>query len=540
MRVPVLRSLFGRASRNAENGARTWDGETPRLLRHDAMDEHFRRVCAVFSDGRCVIVKGYSLDPQLRETLKRLQRDGAVPRELAEVQGSLEEVAEFWSQAVAGDLPVDDSVVSKRARELLEAAARVRASDIVFEMGGGACVVSVIVNDRRCPLGERLTEAEGSQITGFLFHSKEEGTGQTSYQRASFQGFSARAGGKVPMPGRVSGLRCERGPHEPEGDHLVARIFYRDQLKPGTTVESLGFTAEDAEMFAELRRSLSGGVILGGSTGDGKSTTLAVNLSLQQEEHGGQLNMVTVEDPVEYEIPGAIQIAVPTTGVGEDRAKHFARALMHFVRIHPAVGMVSEVRDAEAAREVLQFIATGHQVWTTIHVADANGILFRMLDMGVEAAEVCRPDLIKLLMKQTLISLLCDRCCLPEPVEELPAFLARRLQGMPDLRFRNPEGCEACAREGAIAAAAWNGYRGQTAVAETIKPDAGYLAEVRRRDAAAARAYWVEQMGGIPIGWKIWAEVVAGRCDPLDAIEKGASVDDIEHWMKGVIREEAA
>ena len=87
---------------------------------------------------------------------------------------------------------------------------------------------------------------------------------------------------------------------------------------------------------------------------------------------------------MEYEIPGAIQIAVPTTGVGEDRAKHFARALMHFVRIHPAVGMVSEVRDAEAAREVLQFIATGHQVWTTIHVADANGILFRMLDMGME------------------------------------------------------------------------------------------------------------------------------------------------------------
>ena len=296
MKVPLLGSLVGRRGGRSENGVRTSDGDTPRLLRHDGMDEHFRRVCAVFSDGRCVIVRGYSLDPQLRETLKRLQRDRTVPRELTEAQGSLEEVAEYWSQA-AGDLPIDDSVVPKRARELLEAAARVRASDIVFEMGGGACVVSVIVNDRRCPLGERLTEAEGSQITGFLFHSKEEGTGQTSYQRASFQGFAARAGGKVPMPGRVSGLRCERGPHEPEGDHLVARIFYRDQLKPGTTVQSLGFAAEDAEMFAELRRSLSGGVILGGSTGDGKSTTLAVNLSLQQEEHGGQLNMVTVEDP---------------------------------------------------------------------------------------------------------------------------------------------------------------------------------------------------------------------------------------------------
>ena len=540
MKITLLRSLLGLVAGGASNRARAVDDETPRLIREDGMDAHFRRVCAVFSDGRCVIVKGYSLDAQLRTTLKRLQRDGAIPRELREAPGSLEEVVDFWSQAVSADLPIDDSVVPKRARELLEAAAKVRASDIVFEMGGGACVVSVIVNDRRCPLGERLTEAEGAQITGFLFHSKEEGTGQTSYQRSSFQGFSARAGGKVSMPGRVSGLRCERGPHEPEGDHLVARIFYRDQLKPRTTVQSLGLTEQDAEMFAELRSSLSGGIILGGSTGDGKSTTLAVNLTLQQTEHGGQLNMVTVEDPVEYEIQGAIQIAVPTTGVGEDRAKHFARALMHFVRIHPAVGMVSEIRDAEAAREVLQFIATGHQVWTTIHVADANGILFRMLDMGVEAAEVCRPDLIKLLMKQTLISVLCDRCCLDVPPEDLPGFMARRLRGMTGLRFRNPEGCEECAREGAIAAAAWNGYRGQTAVAETIKPDAGYLAHVRNRDAAEARAYWVDELGGIPIGWKMWAEVAAGRCDPLDAIAKGASVDDIEHWTKGVMRDEAA
>ena len=420
----------------------------------------------------------------------------------------------------------------RRVRALIESAAEVRASDIVFEMGGGVCNVSVIVNDRKLPLGDRLTEAEGSQYTGYLFHSKEEGTGQTSYQRHSFQGFSVRAGGKVPLPGRVSGLRCQRGPHEPEGDHLVARIFYRDQLKAGTTVESLGFSQGDAEMFAELRSSLSGGVILGGSTGDGKSTTLAVNLTLQQLEHGGQLNMVTVEDPVEYEVPGAVQIAVPTTGVGEDRGKYFAQALAHFVRIHPAVGMVSEIRDADAAREVLQFIATGHQVWTTIHVGDANAILFRVLDMGVEAAEICRPDLIKLLMKQTLVSVLCAECSLSESREALPGWFGDKLARIGALRFRNPAGCEKCKREGEIAGAAWNGYARQTAVAETILPDAGYLAHVRERDAAAARAYWVESLGGVPIGWRMWREVAAGRCDPWDAIAKGASVDDIEAWSK--------
>ena len=507
-------------------------GGMPGLLRDDRMDEHFRRVCAVFSDGSCVVADGYALDPQLRTALKRLQRDGAIPAELAERTGTLEEVAECWERAGEAGREVDESALPRRVREIVEDAAEVRASDVVFEMGGGVCTVSAIVNDRRRRLGERLTEAEGRQIAGFLFHSKEAGTGQTSYQRGSFQGFSVRAGGPVPLPRRVSGLRCQRGPNEPDGDHLVARVFYRDQLKPGTTVQSLGFSDADAEMFSELRSSLSGGIVLGGSTGDGKSTTLAVNLSLQQAEHDGALNMVTVEDPVEYDIPGAIQIAVPTTGVGEDRGEHFTRALMHFVRIHPAVGMVSEIRDAEAAREVLQFIATGHQVWTTIHVADANGILFRILDMGVEAAEVCRPDLIKLLMKQTLLPVLCPSCRLEEPPEPLPGWLAGRMGGMPMLRFRNPAGCGECRKQGEIAAAAWNGYLGQTAVCETILPDAGYLAHVRERDAAAARAHWVDEMGGIPIGWRIWAEVAGGRCDPWDAIAKGASTDEVAAWSR--------
>ena len=133
------------------------------------------------------------------------------------------------------------------------------------------------------------------------------------------------------------------------------------------------------------------------------------------EEAEGQLNVVTIEDPVEYPIPGAVQIAVPTTGSGEERGKHFRNALMHFCRVHPASGMVSEIRDADAARQVLQFIDTGHQVRTTIHVHSANAILFRLLDMGVGTAEVCKPGNIELLMKQTLLPRLCDGCALEEP-----------------------------------------------------------------------------------------------------------------------------
>ena len=534
--------LPGIGRRREEEASGPGDPGVPVLIDSDLMDDHFRRVCAVFSDGRCVIAEGYELDPQLRTSLQRLKREGAIGERLSEEKASLEAVAGHWEAVETGVGGEGDSRLSLRLKRLVEAAAAARASDLVLEVEGGACRVSVIANDRKRPLGERLTEAQGRELAGFLFHSKEEGTGQTSYQRQAFQGFSVRNGEGVSLPQGVSGLRCQRGPHEPEGDHMIARIFYRDQLKKGTTVRSLGFSAEDDAMFAELRSSMSGGIVLGGSTGDGKSTTLAVNLTLQQEEHEGELNLVTVEDPVEYALPGAIQIAVPTTGAGEDRGEHFKRALMHFVRVHPAVGMVSEIRDGDAAREVLQFIATGHQVWTTIHVADANGILFRLLDMGVRASEICRPDLIKLLMKQTLLSVLCEGCRTDTVPDGVPAWLRERLSGFDRVRYRNPEGCERCRRDGdsEIAAAVWRGYGARTAVCETIRPDPEYLGFVRAEDAAGARDYWIGKLGGVPIGARIWDAVIRGECDPRDALEKGASPELIGVEFPGTPRSAAA
>ena len=280
----------------------------------------------------------------------------------------------------------------------------------MFENGPDACRVHAIVNDRKLPLGPPLTPSEGRAVMGFLFHCKDEGSSQTSYRRASFQGFSIRAGGPVPLPGGISALRCQRGPHEPDADHLFARLFYRDRLDEGMTLQRLGFSDAEAALFAEIRMAMQGGVFIGGRAGDGKSTTMAVNLALQMAEMDGQLNLVTLEDPVEYRIPGAIQIAVPTSGSGEARAGHYKDALMHFCRVHPASGMVSEIRDADAARQVLQCVDTGHQIWTTIHVHNANAILFRLIDMGVGAAEVSKPGNVALLMKQTLLPQLCPAC----------------------------------------------------------------------------------------------------------------------------------
>ena len=92
------------------------------------------------------------------------------------------------------------------------------------------------------------------------------------------------------------------------------------------------------------------------------------------------------------------------------------------------------------------------------------------------------------------------------------------------MRFRNPQGCDACNREdrSAVAGKAWNGYAQQTAIAETIRPDAAYLAFVRERDPAGAWEHWVSHMGGRPMGERIWALVAVGHADPFDALRKGA------------------
>ena len=420
-----------------------------RLLRVPAMDVRFRRICAVFAGGRCLIARGYEADARLRSALLALRQSGAIPVAVAEEPATLEEIAECWRAAGAASSPAAGEAAARRIKRLFEDAAAARASDVVFQTGGGACHVFAIVNDRKLQLAEPMTAEEGREAAGFLFHCKDEGSSQTSYRRGSFQGFSIRAGGQVPLPAGISALRCQRGPHEPDGDHLFARMFYADRLDAGMTLERLGFSATEAALFAGIRMAPHGGVFIGGTAGDGKSTTLAVNLALQMAEFGGQLNLVTIEDPVEYRIPGAVQIAVPTSGLGDERAGHFKEALMHFCRIHPASGMVSEIRDADAARQVMQFIDTGHQVWTTIHVHSANAILFRLIDMGVGVAEVTKPGNVALLMKQTLLPLLCPDCALERHAEGrvAPENLAARLRGNGAVRYRNPKGCPRCRRE---------------------------------------------------------------------------------------------
>ena len=497
------------------------------LVTWGRMDADFRAKCAVYEDGRCLVADGYAGDTHVREVLRELRYTGAVPEVLREETATLEELSAVWRGGRAsGGSRMANSERTAKLYGILEQAVEAEADDVFFEIGESDCRVLVSANNRKLPVGAPLTRAEGEWIVEHLFYCKNEGSKQVSIIKQDFQGWGVGER-ELRMPERIAALRCERGPNV-NGEHLVARLFVKGRISDDMTLEKLGFPEEVSEIFREIRMSKYGGIINSGPTGEGKSTTNTVNMITQMREHDHRLNMATVEDPVENPIRGAIQIQVAQGKNLEERALNFAKALMHFVRIHPQVGLMGEIRDLESAKQALQFIDSGHQVWTTLHAHNANGIMFRLLDLGVERAQLVKPGNIRLAMNQRLMSIVCPQCCLEAPPEghRLPAELAGMLG--PEVRYRNPAGCGICldGRRTELAKTAWAGYSNRHAFAEWIVPDEGYLGFVRDNDALGAWRYWLGEMGGITLGTKIWRSVGDGLVDPFDALAKGAKLQE--------------
>lgn len=226
------------------------------------------------------------------------------------------------------------------------------------------------------------------------------------------------------------------------GEKLVLRVLDRGAAPPD--LDRLGL---DDVSLAALRRALAsphGMVVATGPTGSGKTTTLYAALQTLDRE---RLNVVTAEDPVEYQLGGVNQVHVrPDIGFG------FPEALRSFLRQDPDVIMVGEIRDRETADVAVRSALTGHLVLSTLHTNDAVSAITRLTDMGVEPFLIAAA--LRLAVAQRLLRRLCPACKRPAPPDPAVAhelgFAAEAL---------GPVGCDACAG---------TGYRGRLAVAEVV------------------------------------------------------------------------
>ncbi|MDD2659004.1 MAG: type II secretion system ATPase GspE [Methylococcales bacterium] len=253
---------------------------------------------------------------------------------------------------------------------------------------------------------------------------------------------------KVQMLGKELDLRVSTIPTM-YGESVVIRLL--DKENTVLDFAALGFAGRHLQQFIEVLSQPHGIILITGPTGSGKSTTMYAAL---KQLNTSERKIITVEDPVEYQMEGINQIqAKPQIGLT------FASALRSIVRQDPDVIMIGEMRDLETARIAVQSALTGHLVLSTLHTNDAAGGITRLLDMGLE--EYLLTSTVNGILAQRLVRKLCPACkegviATPEIVKELHL---RRFAPEGDIVLYKPAGCPACAGMG---------YRGRLAIIEFL------------------------------------------------------------------------
>ena len=253
---------------------------------------------------------------------------------------------------------------------------------------------------------------------------------------------------KLRLQGKEIDLRVSTVPTM-HGESVVMRILD----KSGTTLDfaTLGFDAVGLERFSQVLSQPHGIVLVTGPTGSGKTTTLYTALDKLNKP---DIKILTVEDPVEYQMEGINQIQVkPQIGLT------FANALRSIVRQDPDVIMIGEIRDLETAQIAVQSALTGHMVLSTLHTNDAASTINRLLDMGMD--DYLLTSTVNGILAQRLVRTLCSQCrqaypALPEVVEEMQ--LQRYTAASPVTLYR-PVGCEECGG---------TGYSGRVSIVELL------------------------------------------------------------------------
>ena len=234
------------------------------------------------------------------------------------------------------------------------------------------------------------------------------------------------------------------------GEKVVIRVF--DVLQAILEFEELGFSQEVLNQFQSLIFSPQGAILVTGPSSSGKTTTLYAALRKLHLTKGDSVNIVTIEDPVEYNLGMFNQIQV-----NKERGLPFARALSSVLRMDPEVIMVGEIRDPETAQIAIQAALTGHLVFSTVHSGTAAGVFTRLLDMGLEGFLVASS--ITGVLAQRLVRKICEHC---KEVYSPDAEILEQLDITSDIlrtELKRGKGCQACLH---------TGYKGRTAITELL------------------------------------------------------------------------
>lgn len=347
--------------------------------------------------------------------------------------------ADVEPEESTGPVSVEDAPIVRYVNLLITQAITDRASDIHLEPGESALRVRFRIDG---VLHEVMRSPRAIQ-SGVISRLKIMSDIDIAERRKPQDGRLS-----VTHGGRKIDLRVATLPTV-WGEKVVMRIL--DNTTASRDLADLGFSRANHERFARSYRKPYGMVLVTGPTGSGKSTTLYAALNVVSRP---EVNVITVEDPVEYRIPGINQVQVnPKAGLT------FAGALRSILRSDPDIVLLGEIRDAETATIAVEAALTGHLVLSTLHTNDAPSAITRLTEMGIEPFLV--GSALDCVLAQRLTRRLCDRCKEAYRPDEaqLAAVGFPYVPGEPLPVLYRPVGCPSCSR---------TGFRGRIALHEVM------------------------------------------------------------------------
>ena len=427
----------------------------PQALIHNALPlEYQGQPCLVLGDPFTLTNRHWiQSTPSLRALPLAMSLPGAVKAQLALAEASQRVMQPFGeddvnarvSQAAQeislSSIARDDNPVVRLVNSMLFDALQSRASDIHVETNPEGLEIKYRIDGVLQKMGKANGLDMAEQALSRIKVLSELDIGERRVpQDGRF---------KMRIQGREVDFRVSIMPSI-HGEDAVLRILDKSQRGESLSLESLGLAADTIAQIRILANEPYGMLLVTGPTGSGKSTTLYASLS---ETNTGEKKIITIEDPVEYELPGVLQIPV-----NDKKGLTFARGLRSILRHDPDTILVGEIRDGETAEIAVQAALTGHLVMSSVHANSAFSVLERFIYMGVDPASFV--EALNGVVAQRLVRRICPDC----GVDAAPDAELARLAQVPEVQlkqghYRVGKGCETCRH---------TGYRGRLALAEVL------------------------------------------------------------------------
>ncbi|MCM1324557.1 MAG: Flp pilus assembly complex ATPase component TadA [Acetobacter sp.] len=489
-----------------------------------AISNETRRLLALFSDGTYLVSKDNRFDGAVYNFEANVKRR-KIPIK-APLYVTLNEISAIYAYAERGVGTVDVSAEEAEDMQMqidfiniIQRASQKKVSDIHVIVGSSSTVLF-----RENGIMVKQSEYGGEWGEAFVrsvFASAD--ISDSNYSQNEFQGAQKLgstplrgSNGKLMLPHNVLAIRLQFNPVAFGSQYLVMRLLYADDNPEGSSdLRSLGLGSYEENLFYKMRSMAVGLNVVAGPTGSGKSTTLQRNMIKLLQEKNYQINLLTVEDPPEYPIPGARQMPVTNANTEEEKNEQFTKALSAALRSDPDVILVGETRSLSTAELTFKGALSGHGVWTTLHANSAPAIVTRLRDMGIQPYLLNDPELVKGLVSQRLFRKLCPACRQSIKTKEGSPEFDRLRNALGDYGIENVyvsgPGCKVCG---------YKGFKGRMAVDEIIMPDSHFLKMIIENETAKAIDYWVSELNGRPLKDAAIERMIKGQID----------MDEVERW----------